>query len=71
MDSDVSIRRDSQEVDSWVAPDAGYEVDQVIDAIGHWGPWQTKMFFLVGAFMIPGTFQILILTFINADQVLY
>ena len=45
------------------------EVDQVLDAIGIWGPWQRKMFFLLGFFLIPGTFQVLVLTFINADQV--
>jgi hypothetical protein len=49
-----------------VAPD---EVDQVLDAIGHWGRWQRKMFFLVGIFLIPGTFHVLVLTFINANQV--
>ena len=47
------------------------EVDQVLDAIGIWGPWQRNMFFLLGIFLIPGTFQVLVLTFINADQVLH
>ena len=45
------------------------EVDQVLDAIGIWGPWQRNMIFLLGIFLIPGTFQVLVLTFINADQV--
>jgi hypothetical protein len=47
----------------------GKPVDPVLDATGVWGTWQTRMFFVVGMFLVPGTFQILILTFVNGHQV--
>lgn len=45
-------------------------VDQVLEAIGVWGEWQSKMFYLLGVVIIPGCFQILNLTFVNASQVI-
>ena len=50
--------------------DPSLDVDQILDAIGIWGRWQTKMFFVAGIFLIPGTFHILVLTVINASQVI-
>jgi hypothetical protein len=46
------------------------DVDQVLEAIGVWGEWQSKMFYLLGLVIIPGCFQILVLTFVNANQVI-
>lgn len=42
--------------------------DQIINAIGKTGPWQKKMFFVLGFFIIPCTFPVLILTFNNASN---
>jgi len=44
-------------------------IDQVLEAIGVWGQWQSKMFYIFGVTIIPGCFQILCLTFVNANQV--
>ena len=61
--------KESPDADTDVVDDDD-DVDQILDAIGNWGRWQTKMFFTAGIFLIPGTFHILVLTFINASQVI-
>ena len=42
--------------------------DQVLEAIGDWGPWQRDNFVLLGLFVMPVAWPVLWMTFMNAKM---